>query len=260
MTYDQFKIFSEHQQLIHGFTHRSGGVAQTPFGNQHMGILSGLEIEAAWENIKALCHSFETPVNALVMTEQVHKDKLETVKLSQCKFNETDGFKTAVLSATDGVFTNEKGVLLLTFYADCTPIYFYDTTLEVIGMVHSGWRGTALKVAQKGIEHMVNQFGSRRSDIKVVIGPCAGDCCYEVDDYVKEHFNDYESFFKPTAVGHYLMDLKGINHRILLDSGLTSTQIEVSSNCTLCETQRYFSYRNENGKTGRMAAFMMLKA
>lgn len=258
MNYDMFSSFEKEQGLIHGFTHRNGGVIETKFGNQHMGLLSGAETDAAWENIKALSQSFELPVKAIVMTEQIHKDSIQSFSLDKAQLEYKDNYAFSVLKSTDGVFTNEKSVLLMTFYADCTPIYFYDAEKSVIGMVHSGWRGTAQRIAVKGVKHMMSQYQSSLKDIKVVIGPSASLCCYEVDDFVKEHFEKDEAFFIPTTPGHYKMDLKGINQKMLLACGLSEDQIEVSSHCTLCETQTYFSYRNESGKTGRMAAFMML--
>lgn len=258
MNYDLFSSFKKEKELIHGFTHRNGGVAETSFGSQHMGILSGVETDAAWENIKALTKSFELPVKAIVMTAQIHKDSIESFYLDNAQLTYRDDFAFSVLKDTDGVFTNEKSILLMTFYADCTPIYFYDAQKSVIGMVHSGWRGTAQRIAVKGIAHMMNQYQSNLKDIKVVIGPSASGCCYEVDDFVKDHFKQDDAFFTPTTSGHYKMDLKGINRKMLLACGLNDEQVEVSAHCTLCETQTYFSYRNEAGKTGRMAAFMML--
>ena len=162
------------------------------------------------------------------------------------------------LKATDGVFTKEKNVLIMTFYADCTPIFYYDTRQKVIGMVHSGWRGTAKRIAEKGVQFMIDTYGTQLKDLKIVIGPCAGGCCYEVDDAVKIHFPQYDYLFTPTRENHYLMNIKGINKEILLAKGLLESQIEVSAQCTLCDTKSYFSFRRENGHTGRMAAFMVL--
>lgn len=259
MGYDQFISLSAADKLIHGFTHRDGGVSPTPFGSQHMGLLSGVEMSAAWDNIVSLAESFETAPRAIVMTEQVHKTHIEAIHLDRVQFEKRGAYDIKVLKATDGVFTSERGVLLLTFYADCTPIYFYDEKMGVIGMVHSGWRGTAQRIAAAAITHMTEVFGSALCDIKVVIGPSASKCCYEVDDYVKDHFPQQAEFFSQTKPGHYKMDLKGINQSILIASGLSESQIEVSEHCTLCEAERYFSYRREQGHTGRMAAFMMLK-
>lgn len=260
MKYKTFNLLNAQENLIHGFTYRNGGVVELPFGNQHMGILSIHHREEAWENVKHLIEEVDGThqVMALVCTEQVHKDELVNFKANPVVAIEKEGLPVYVQTATDGVFTTEKNTLLMTFYADCTPVYFYDPVNEACGMVHSGWKGTALKIAQKGVRFMEEVFKSRPEDLLVVLGPSAGKCCYEVDSAVYNAFPDHEDCFEPTRPDHFLMDLKGIIVKDLIQVGLSAHQIEVSPDCTLCHREEYFSYRKENGNTGRMAAFMML--
>ncbi len=261
MNYQSFKSLNDNENCVNGFTYRNGGVASLPFGDQHMGLLSFHYQEEAWQNIVHLVNQVvpNGGMKAVVATEQIHQDHLENFQLDLSKGEEKNGYNLHVLKATDGVFTAEKNVLLLTFYADCTPVYFLDSVKGVIGMVHSGWKGTALNIAVKGLGFMQKTFGSDLNDIRVVIGPSASVCCYEVDDVVFSHFPEYKHCFSPTSEGHFLMDMKRIIAENLMKTGLTSDQIEISSNCTLCQQERYFSHRGESGNTGRMAAFMMLK-
>ncbi len=256
-TFESFNVFTD---LIQGFTYRNGGVVELPFGNQHMGILSCHYRDEAWENVKHLIGSLSLKRNieAFVCTEQVHKDDLVNFKVASQSPVMRDGLPLYVQSETDGVFTSERNTLLMTFYADCTPVYFYDPKKKACGMVHSGWKGTALKIAVKGVKFMEAEFDSAIEDLVVVLGPAAGKCCYEVDRLVYNAFPDHADCFEPTVPDHYLMDLKRIIQKDLLRSGLTESQIEVSPDCTLCQREDYFSYRKENGNTGRMAAFMML--
>lgn len=260
MAFKTFKTLETHQDLIHGFTYRNGGVVELPFGNQHMGILSGHYREEAWENVAHFIENLQhrADVKAFVCTEQVHKDDLVNFKAAHQTATSRDSLAVYVQTETDGVFTSEKNTLLMTFYADCTPVYFYDSVKKVCGMVHSGWKGTALKIAAKGVRFMAEEFGSQKEDLAVVLGPSAGKCCYEVDDLVFNAFPEHEDCFVSTRPGHYLMDLKEIIVKDLLAIGLKRHQIEVSPDCTLCQLEDYFSYRKENGDTGRMAAFMML--
>jgi hypothetical protein len=145
----------------------------------------------------------------------------------------------------------------MTFYADCTPVYFYDKHLDVMGMVHSGWKGTKLQIANKGLSFMQTEFGSNIEDVQVVIGPAASKCCYEVDQVVFENFPNHAHCFEWVRENHYLMDMKRIIAEDLMSKDLKETQIEISTDCTLCQTELYFSHRREAGNTGRMAAFMM---
>lgn len=260
MNYQSFTSLNDIKNCVNGFTYRNGGVASLPFGNQHMGLLSFHHQEAAWHNIVHLIKQVAPcgDLKAVVATEQIHQDHLEHFQLETATGVQKDGYNLHVLKGTDGVFTMDKQVLLLTFYADCTPVYFVDANKGAIGMVHSGWKGTALNIATKGLRFMQETFGSQLTDISVVIGPSASVCCYEVDEVVFSHFPEHAHCFKSTTPGHYLMDMKRIISENLMQAGLTSDQIEISSNCTLCQPTLYFSHRGESGNTGRMAAFLML--
>lgn len=260
MNYTHFKMLDKVPHLTHGFTQRQGSGIELPFGNQHMGILSALHREEAWENVKQLAWTLNPKIKHIVATEQIHGSHLALFKRSESQAIEKDGFLLEVLSGTDGVFTQEKDVLLLTFYADCTPLFFYDPVSQAMGMAHSGWKGTAAGIGAKSVSMMESAFSSSKENILAVVAPSAGGCCYEVDDHVRNHFPKYYSFFKEVSQGHYLMDLKGINERILLEAGLRRENVEVSTECTLHLKDKYFSYRQEKGYTGRMAAFMILNS
>ena len=259
--YQTFNALTTMPNCIHGFTYRNGGgVHELPFGNQHMGLLSFHYQNEAWDNIRDLVDTLnvQESVEAIVATEQVHQDSLHAFNGSEEVAALKDGYPLHILKATDGVFTQEKNVLLLTFYADCTPVYFQDPVTQTIGMVHSGWKGTALKIAVKGLGFMQDRFGALPEHIRVVIGPAASACCYEVDQTVMDHFPNHAHCFEMTRQGHYKMAMKQIIYEDLLEAGLSPDQIEVSPNCTLCQQDLYFSHRGEAGNTGRMAAFMML--
>ncbi len=253
-TFDKLNKFG----VTHGFTVRNGNGISLSYGNQHMGVLSRSDREVAWENVLDLMQQLSSNLKDIVITEQIHEDQLCDFQRLERRPSVHKDVHVYELKGTDGVFTKEKNVLLMTFYADCTPIYFYDSAQHIVGMVHSGWRGTAKRIVEKGISFMKETYQTRIEDLQLVIGPSAGSCCYEIDDAVKSQFPNYESFFTPTREGHYLMDIKGINKAIILEQGLLESQVEMSQACTLCQTQSYFSFRRENGHTGRMAAFMML--
>lgn len=259
--YQTFNSLAVMPNCVHGFTYRNGGgKQQLPFGNQHMGLLSFHYQDEAWDNIRDLIDTLilEHPLKAVVATEQVHQDLLQAYTGKESAMAVKDGYPLHVLKATDGVFTQQKDTLLLTFYADCTPVFFHDPVTQTIGMVHSGWKGTALKIAVKGLVFMQEHFGAAAENIRVVIGPAASACCYEVDQTVYDHFPNHAHCFQPTRPSHYKMAMKQIILEDLLAAGLRQEQIEVSPDCTLCQQDKYFSHRGEGGNTGRMAAFMML--
>lgn len=258
MKYQQFKQFNDIPRLVHGLTYRTGEGVPLPFGNQHMGLLSFHYQDEAWENIKRLAREISPNIKHIVVTEQIHDTKLASYPEHTPERHEKDGYILEIYRGTDGVFTSNEDVLLLTFYADCTPLFFMDPTSRVIGMAHSGWKGTEKKIGLESIKFLQKHFKVETENLLAVVGPSAGKCCYEVDEFVRSKFSDFDAYFDLTREGHYKMDLKGINGAILLDGGIHEKNLEVSRDCTLCQRELYFSHRMENGDTGRMAAFMCL--
>ena len=150
--------------------------------------------------------------------------------------------------------TNLANVPLLLFFADCVPLLFADERQGVCAVAHAGWRGTVAQIGGKTVEAMLQSFGSRLEDIIAAIGPSIGQCCYEVDDFVRGKAAGYEQFFAPRAEkpGKYLLDLWGYNREVLLDAGLKAENILTAGVCTEHNHEMFCSYRAEQGKTGRM--------
>ncbi|MCF6094738.1 peptidoglycan editing factor PgeF [Microaerobacter geothermalis] len=166
------------------------------------------------------------------------------------------------LGEMDGLITSEKGILLTALFADCVPLFFLDPEKEVIGLAHAGWRGTVKNMAGKMVREMTNHFQSKPDQIRAVIGPSIGICCYEVSDEVVEAVysilstdrEDQWNIKKENGKCH--INLQEINHLIMLKEGILPHHIEVTSYCTSCQNSLFYSYRKEKGTTGRQVAFM----
>lgn len=189
----------------------------------------------------------------IVQPQQVHKDHIEVIlKKSE---------KPLRLADTDGLLTDIPEVLLTTVHADCIPVYFYDPIRRVIGLVHAGWRGTALGIGAKAARMMRKHFQSDPRQILAYIGPGISACCFETGAEVYEEFKDkwpfMDEFVRPSGE-KYLIDLKGINKRQLTIEGLCGENIQVSSHCTCCEPELFCSYRREGGTYRRMGAGLCL--
>ena len=119
---------------------------------------------------------------------------------------------------------------------------------------NAGWRGTVAQIGRKTVEAMQQSFSSRPEDIIAAIGPSIGQCCYEVDDFVRNKAAGYEQFFAPRdeKPGKYLLDLWGYNREVLLNAGLKAENILTAGVCTEHNHEMFCSYRAEQGKTGRM--------
>ncbi|MEI7473555.1 MAG: peptidoglycan editing factor PgeF [bacterium] len=202
-------------------------------------------------NRKNICEAFNLDINKLIIPDQKHTDNIKIV--------------TSVddnVSETDALITNVKNLPILLLFADCTPIILYSEIDNVIAVIHAGWRGTAKNIARKTVAQMGDFLGIKAENIKAAIGQAIGMCCYEVSQEVKDFLlstltHDYDNIIKSTENDKFFVDLKKINEYQLLESGVNN--IDVFDICTSCESNQFFSYRAENGKTGRHGAIACLK-
>ena len=158
------------------------------------------------------------------------------------------------IAGTDALITNLRCVPLLLFYADCVPVLIADTKSNAIGLAHAGWRGTVAQIAKKTVQALQQNFGCEPNNLVAAIAPSIGQCCYEVDDFVRDKAQGYEEFFAPVAgkQGKYLLDLWDYNRRELIEAGVLPENIAVSGVCTAHNHELFCSYRAEAGRTGRM--------
>jgi YfiH family protein len=165
----------------------------------------------------------------------------------------------------DGLITNEPGLCLSTFYADCVPLYFVDPVQKAIGLSHSGWRGTVGKIGAVTVQKMREEYGSKPEDIIAAIGPSICQDCYEVsEDVIVEFQNNFdEKYWKELYYrkenGKYQLNLWKANEIVLAEAGILKEHIAVTNLCTCCNSEVLFSHRASNGKRGNLAAFMALK-
>ena len=165
----------------------------------------------------------------------------------------------------DGMITNEKGIMLCTVEADCVPVYILDPVKGAIGMVHSGWRGTAEKIAGNAIRLMREKYGCNPKDIICATGPCICEKCYEVSADLKDEFSkkftadQLDIFFKECGrEGKYILDLKEAIRITLEEECVIRENILDSGFCTYHE-DLFWSYRKTQKKTGRMLTGILMK-
>jgi len=189
-----------------------------------------------------------------IVANQTHSDHIHIITKKETKG--WNGLEDAV-SDCDALITNKKGVVLTILTADCVPVLLYDKQKEVIAAIHAGWKGTEAKIVAQTIQKMIKVYDSDPKDIIAGVAPAIGRCCYEVGkDVAKYFFNEPRSF---DMLGEkYMLDLPFINKKQLLDSGLLEEHIEMSGVCTSCEAERFFSYRKEQGCSGRFMSMIGL--
>ena len=165
----------------------------------------------------------------------------------------------------DGLITNEPGVTLATFYADCVPLYFYDPIHKAIGLSHSGWRGTVGNIAKATVEAMQKTYHTDPADLIAAIGPSICQDCYEVSEDVIEEFRQaypetlHKKLFYRKPNGKYQLNLWEACHQNFLTSGIREENILPPNLCTCCNPDFLYSHRASHGKRGNLAAFLGLR-
>ena len=166
----------------------------------------------------------------------------------------------------DGLLTDLRGVALEIHTADCQSVFFYDPVRQVIGNVHSGWKGTVQKIAPGAAEMMIGHYGCRPENIEVYINPSILQCCFEVEEDVVEQFAaivDVSRYCRKDRVVNgrqkYYMDTAAVNRDLLLELGILPKHIVLSGVCTMCGHSEYNSYRGDHHVTGRNGSMICLK-
>lgn len=242
----------------HTFSTRMGGVSTGQFSSMNLSFRNGDSFENVEENYRRLCTAVGIDISHLVLSRQTHTSNVRTVTVK----DRGTGYTKPSFEDVDGLITAQPGVALVTQYADCTPLLFCDPEKKVIATSHAGWRGTVKGIGAVTVEKMVSEFGCKREDIIAAIGPCIGSCCYEVDDPVIDELKKMpissEGVFTPASEGHYMLDLKEANKRLLVSCGIKEENIDVADICTCCNSSELHSHRATAGKRGNLAAIIEL--
>lgn len=256
-----FPLLEKTGMVRHGFTTREGGVSEGIFRSLNMSFSRGDDPESVRENFRRVAAALDMSDDRFVFTDQTH-----TVNV--LKVDDSDAGKGIKrergYSDIDGFITDAPGLILSAFFADCVPLFFADPVKRVIGLSHSGWRGTVGRMGQATVDALVREFGSDPSDLICAIGPSICKDCYEVSADVAERFagefrETADEIIRDDHNGKFHLDLKGANRRILLDAGVKDENIAVSDLCTCCEPELLFSHRASKGRRGNLGAFMCIE-
>jgi YfiH family protein len=246
----------EKRGVVHGFSTRLGGVSEGIFASMNLSYQRGDKKEAVDENYRRIGKMIGFEPEQLVFSNQVHDTKIKIVTKEDCQ---------KVMTGMDGLMTDEEGICLVTLYADCVPLFFYDPVKEVVAISHSGWKGTRHRMGKVTIEKMKEVYGSRAEDIIVAIGPSICQDCYEISEDVAMEFKEefpaqwYHAFMIEKGNGKYQLDLWKVNELILLEAGIQKEHLDITDVCTCCNPDLLFSHRASKGKRGNLAGFIMKK-
>ena len=249
-------LTAENISVPHGFTTRHSGVSTGVLSSMNLAIRLDEKEENIRQNYQILGDALGFSLSDLVMTRQIHSDIVRVVSRRDCQ-----GCFIRDYPECDGLVTNEPGLALVVFTADCTPILLHDPVTGAVGAAHAGWRGTAMGIAGKTAQAMVREFGCDPKNIRAAIGPNIGFCCFETDADVPNAMVDAlgeeaKPFIRPHGDKYYV-NLKEINALWLRKAGVEA--IEISDACTVCQSNIYWSHRVTRGERGSQGAMIVCK-
>ncbi|MDZ5781736.1 peptidoglycan editing factor PgeF [Marinococcus luteus] len=243
-----------------GFTTRLNGSGKPPYESRNTAFHVGEDSNITINNRMVTAEHIGRPLSTWTAEEQVHGSRIVEVGRSDAGKG-SERRETSVAEA-DGMITQSKEVTLVSFYADCVPLFFYAESSGVVGLAHAGWKGTAASIGA-GMVRAFADKGIPPEQIYTAIGPAISGANYEVDETVLSALKDQQNFssgepWVQKASGRYALDLKTANKLLLEQAGLPPERIAVSDYCTYAEEKLFFSHRRENGKTGRMMSYIYI--
>lgn len=244
--------------VAHGFSTRLGGVSPAPLDSLNLGVGRGDTMENVQENYRRFCAVLGMDDRRAVLSKQIHEDVVRHV-------TEADAgkglYRDRDYSSVDGMVTDVPHLPLVVFSADCNVILLYDPVGRAIGACHAGWRGTALGIAKKTAQEMVQLFGCEARNIRAAIGPAIGQCCFETDEDVptalREALGEEVAPYITWNGTKYHIDLKAVNALWLRKAGVE--RIDICDHCTACRPDLYWSHRKMGNARGAQIAMIALE-
>ncbi|MCR5337524.1 MAG: peptidoglycan editing factor PgeF [Lachnospiraceae bacterium] len=249
-----YKIF-DGQPVKCGISTRLGGVSTGHVGTMNMSTTRGDDPDCVRENHLRFAKAVGYDRSRLVMSDQIHETRI-------LKVEEKDAGGGVLQRGVDGLMTDVKNLPLMTFYADCVPLMFYDKKNRVIAMAHSGWKGTVAKIGAICLNEMNREYGTDPGEVLAAIGPSICQSCYEVDEPLLAAFREAfgaqadQWFAAADKKDHYLLDLASACSYTLQQAGVPATQIAMPDLCTCCNPEFLFSHRASGGKRGNLSVVM----
>lgn len=246
----------------HGFSTRLGGVSEGCLSSMNLSFTRGDDPEKVRENFRKMGMAIGFETKDLVLSDQTHTTNVRLVT----EADRGKGFdRERDYTDVDGLITDTPGLMLVTIYADCVPLYFVDPVHKAVGLSHSGWKGTVHRIGKVTLERMKEAFGTRPEDVQAAIGPSICQDCYEVSEDVAQAFMDEfadqldDRLVYRKGNGKYQLNLWNANERILLEAGIRPEHLSITNICTCCNHELLFSHRASHGQRGNLAAFLGLK-
>jgi len=254
LEYLTFPSLEETGMVKHLFTTRTGGVSRGEFSTMSLSFTRGDDPKCVMENYRRIAEVLGCRPEDMVAAHQTHTTNIRRVTRADRGKGITE---TRDYENIDGLICNEPGIVLVTYFADCVPLFFVDPVHRAVGLAHSGWRGTESEMGACMVKAMGEAYGTRPEDLYTAIGPSICVNCYEVSEDVAERFEHFPGVVqKGRKPGKYQLNLREANRQILRQAGVKDDRISVTDICTCCNSEYLFSHRASMGRRGNLAAFL----
>lgn len=243
----RFSHFGE--GVVHGISTRHGGVSTGHLDSLNLGLQVGDEQKNIEENFRLFFDALGVSGEKLAIAYQRHTDEIVDIDADFSRDLNNP------FNAVDGFVCNVTEVPLVVRFADCQGVLFYDPVAKVVAAVHSGWRGNVKNIIGKCLRKMQDEYGCDPKNILVGLSQSLGRCCSEFSD----PYNELPEFMHKYIDERNHVDLWQCAEDQILSEDVPAKNVEILRRCTVCENEKFFSHRGGKGKTGHMAAVIMLK-
>lgn len=236
-------IFNKFPEIVCGFSTKLVLERKAPF-YFNLSLSVGDDDIIVSENREAFFSHFGLSSDNIAFQKQIHSDIISIVD------------KPGFCGESDAMITASENLGLIISAADCTSIYIYDFKEKVIAAIHSGWRGTKLKIVDKTLKTLFKKFNSKAENLFTYIAPSISQANYEVGKEVAEQFDG--KYLKHINNKFYL-DVAGANYDMLIDNGIKPSHIQKSVLCTYEFNDLLHSYRRDGLNSGRSLGLIAIK-
>lgn len=240
------------------------------------GLRSNDDKENLRKNYSSLCERLGMNEQKIVLAYQEHTDKVIVVgscedghSATRASVDRASYGLDKPFSGVDAFLTNEPGLALIVQVADCQGVFIFDPVLKVIAAIHCGWQGNTKNIIGKTVEKMIAEFDCDAKNLLVAISPSLGPCCAEFSkpyEELPEFMHGYivggessDLQIQDSRPGGFKVDLWQCSLDQLTTCGVLPENIDIARRCTVCENDKFFSYRADKGKTGRMAGVIQIR-
>jgi len=244
-------------KLAAGFTTRNGGSSRPPYNSLNLGFGAGDQPSQVEANRAVVARAFNLEPHLLLTVRQVHGTEILVIDQPNLEVSHFQRVES------DAIITNQRQVLVGILVADCFPVLLYDRNRHVAAVIHLGWRGAAAGLLERTIAAMRDIFDCQAADLCAAVGPGIAAHSYEVDRPVRDAFrrgtDQWGRIATEVRLGHWQLDLQKSLVLQLDAAGIQRSAVDIVEACTCCHKEMFFSYRRDQGRTGRQMGFVLLR-